>query len=238
MGVVPRVGAEDGHVRYAARHGMAELGSRLATGLDVRLSATVQAVQRRGRGWSVHWADSGRGPSRSMGADLVVMTAPVPQSAALLAGEASLPELAYAPTLSLLLALSGPSSVPPPGGVQLPDDPVWSWVGDNQARQVSTVPSVTMHTRPDVAAILWPEDDAALTARLMGAASPWLGGAGVVAYVLKRWLHATPVQPYPERCWVAPGGGLILAGDAFGGPRVEGAFLSGLAAAGAIAEVG
>ena len=97
-------------------------------------------------------------------------------------------------------------------------------------RQASTVPSVTMNTAvSDVAAICWPEDDAALRrpARRQERRLGVLGGAGVVAYVLKggAGFHATPVQPNPERCWVAPGGGLILVRDAFGGPRVEGAFL-------------
>jgi renalase len=72
-----------------------------------------------------------------------------------------------------------------------------------------------------------------LTSDLIDAAEPWLEAAGVVDARLHRWQYATPTEPYPERCLeVAPG--VVLAGDAFGGPRVEGAYLSGLAAAEAL----
>ena len=52
---------------------------------------------------------------------------------------------------------------------------------------------------------------------------------------MKRWRFATPRTIWPEPCWVASGmAPLALAGDAFAGPRVEGAVLSGLAAADAL----
>ncbi len=66
-------------------------------------------------------------------------------------------------------------------------------------------------------------------------ARPWLQDAEVLDVVLHRWRDATPNVAYPKRCWTARGGRLVLAGDAFGGSRVEGAFLSGLAAASAVA---
>ncbi len=43
---------------------------------------------------------------------------------------------------------------------------------------------------------------------------------------------ATPRTIWPEPCWVSDS--LALAGDAFAGPRIEGAAVSGLAAATAI----
>ena len=66
---------------------------------------------------------------------------------------------------------------------------------------------------------------------LLAAAAPYLG-SNVSHWRYHRWRYSNPVQIYPERFYgldqTPP---LALAGDAFGGPRVEGAFLSGHAAA-------
>ncbi len=147
-----------------------------------------------------------------------------------------IPELTYELTISLLVALAGAPEVPDPGGVQLDSDPLWSWIGDNQAKGASPAPALTLHTRADVAERKWADGDESLGAELLAAASPWLGQAKVVGASVHRWRYATPVDPYPERCYVACGGNLVFAGDAFGGPRAGGAFLSGLAAARAITE--
>ena len=50
---------------------------------------------------------------------------------------------------------------------------------------------------------------------------------------VKRWRYSGPVTPFPERYAVAAAhpGMLLFAGDGFGDSKVEGAFLSGLAAA-------
>ena len=47
-----------------------------------------------------------------------------------------------------------------------------------------------------------------------------------------RWKYAIPVDPPNERCFFDVAHGIVACGDWAGGPRVEGAFLSGLAAAG------
>lgn len=226
--------SDDGHPRFAAAHGMAELAARMSVGLDVRASVHVDSVQRAGLRWKVSWPATRRGPAGVIEADVVVLTAPIPQSAALVAGVATLPEVDYEPMISLLVALDDRPAISHPGGIQFDNDPTWSWVGDNVAKGVSALPAVTLHTRADVAVARWDEDDEALRDDLLLAAAPWLGAAKIVDVRLHRWRYATPVEPYPEPCLSQADGRLVFAGDAFGGPRIEGAFLSGRAAAAAV----
>ncbi len=226
--------SEDGHPRFAVANGMAALASRMSAGLDVRSSVHVDAVRSAGYHWSVTWPATERGAAGLIDADVIVLTPPAPQSAALVAGEAMIPDLAYEPMISLLVALDGRPSVPIPGGAQLSDDPTWSWVGDNVAKRVSTVPAVTLHTRADVAVSRWEEKDEFLTRDLVQAAAAWIKPAQITDVQLHRWRYATPVELQPEPCLVKADGCLVFAGDAFGGPRIEGAFRSGLAAADAV----
>jgi renalase len=51
-----------------------------------------------------------------------------------------------------------------------------------------------------------------------------------------RWRLALPVNPLPEKFLFDASQAIGLAGDWCGGPRVEGAYLSGLALAQAIAS--
>ncbi len=82
----------------------------------------------------------------------------------------------YDEMLALLCVLDRPSAVPSPGGLQLTDDPLLSFVGDNQQKGISPVPALTVHARPGCEATL---DDAA---RFIGAAS-------VVESRELRWRH-------------------------------------------------
>ena len=66
---------------------------------------------------------------------------------------------------------------------------------------------------------------------LLNLAAPYLGNK-IRRATLHRWRFAQPVEQHPERCFSIPlEAPLIFAGDAFGEPRVEGAVLSGMAAA-------
>ena len=230
--------SQDGHPRYAAGGGMAQLAALLAADLDVRQSVRVDAATSQPGGtWRVGWPAAHGHGAGSIIADALVVSAPAPQAAALLDGQASVPELAYAPALALMLALDRTPAIAWPGAVQLAHDATFTWVADNLAKGVSRVPSLTLHTRPDVAERLWPQDDAALLARLSASAAPWLGGARIVGAAVHRWRYAMPLRQYPERCALAADGRVVLAGDAFGEPRVEGAFLSGLAAAASLSPL-
>ena len=223
----------DGYPRYAVRGGMNALAKRLATGLDVRCPSMVFAVGRRVGGWDVMLDDGTHHLC-----DGLVLTCPVPQSFGLLVtAEVELPESLmrtdYDRTLCLLAVLDRPSQVPAPGGVQ--GVPGVTFAGDNQAKGVSAVPALTVHADPPWSKQWWDADRSAAETALLELAAAFIGSARVVEHQVKRWRFATPRTIWPEPCWVASGmAPLALAGDAFAGPRVEGAVLSGLAAADAL----
>ena len=52
-------------------------------------------------------------------------------------------------------------------------------------------------------------------------------GSGIRDWQLHKWRYSQAQTTYPFRFFDA-GGGLYLAGDSFGSPRIEGAVLSGL----------
>jgi renalase len=225
----------DGHPRYAAHGGMAALAAHLAAGLDVRTTTMVFAVRAGPGRWDVALDDGA-----ALSADALVLTCPVPQSASLLiTADAEIPaelrRLEYDRTIALLVALDGPSAVPPPGGHQAGEG-TFSFVADNHRKGVSTVPALTLHAHPAVSAEHWDDDANALEAWLLDAARPWFGSSAAVATRVERWRFATPRHVWPDPCWVAAAGPapVVMAGDAFAGPKVEGAALSGLAAAAAL----
>jgi len=220
---------DDGHPRYVARRGMASLAKYLATDLDVRTSSLVFGLMRHDSGWRITLDDAS-----AIDADAVVLTCPVPQSFALVANtDVELPNdllmTDYERTLGVLAVLDRESSVPAPGGLQNPDD-VFSWIGDNQQKGVSPVPAVTLHANPSWSLENWDAPHEVSHQRLLDAAQPYLGSAEVIVSQFKKWRFATPVRVWPDPQWVDESSSLVLAGDAFAGPKVEGAVTSGLSA--------
>jgi renalase len=222
----------DGHPRYVATGGMNSLAKDLAEGLDVACSTMAFAVRRESP-WTVVLDDGSR---RS--ADAVIVTTPLPQAFALLADAAvdldeSLMRTDYDRTIALLATLDRPPAIDHPGGVQGPSDEV-SFVADNAAKGVSAEPAITLHAAAGWSEANWDLDADRLLAPLVELAAPWLGDAEIVEAQVKKWRFATPRTVWPDPCWVSTDGGIVLAGDAFDGPRIEAAHNSGLAAAHAL----
>ncbi len=225
----------DGHPRYVATRGMNSLAKDLASGVDVQCSTMAFAI-RPGRGarWDVVIDDGTVRP-----ADAVIVTTPLPQAFALLVDadvdlDEALIRTDYDRTIALLAVLDRPATVGPTGGVQLPGDDV-SFVADNHAKGVSSLPAVTLHASPAWSEQRWDDDLETLRADLEELARPWLDDARVVESQVKKWRFATPRTPWPDPCWSSTDGSVVLAGDAFDGPRLEAAHNSGLAAAHALA---
>jgi renalase len=139
----------------------------------------------------------------------------------------------YDRTIALLATLDRPPAIDHPGGVQGPSDEV-SFVADNAAKGVSAEPAITLHAAAGWSEANWDLDADRLLAPLVELAAPWLGDAEIVEAQVKKWRFATPRTVWPDPCWVSTDGGIVLAGDAFDGPRIEAAHNSGLAAAHAL----
>ena len=228
----------DGHPRYRGTRGMTSIPKHLARDLDVRTGERAVHVGRGTEGWTVA-CESGETVSGSV----LLLTAPVPQSIALagsggyaLVGEARrrLEDVAYDPCLALMASLEGPSPVPEPGGVQIKDEPL-DWIGDNARKGISESPGVTIHAGPKWSRRHFESAEEDITEALLSFAGDLLGAdlaSATVATSLARWRYSWVTSSHPERCLVACGDPpLVFCGDAFGQPKVEGAALSGLAAA-------
>ncbi len=229
---------EDGYPRYRGVPGMDSIPAYLAAGLDVRVNRHVEAAAVVNDVWRLTL-----GGGDSIDGRALLLTPPLPLSLDLLAaGGCQLPEayraqfdsISYAPCLALLVELQEASKLPPPGGLQLHGEPI-TFIGDNRQKGVSPDSfAVTIHAGPQFSVEHWGTADQQVAELLLDAASYWLE-APVNAWTLERWQYSIPTDVVEQRTVQIPGRPqLLFAGDVFGGPRVEGAVLSGLAAADAL----
>lgn len=218
--------------RLIGRPTMNSLGRALAEGLPIAREAKVLAARRNGTGWTLEIEQQ---PPRC--ARTLVLTAPAPQSLALLAAggvalpsdlQSDLARLEYHPCLALLLVLAGPSAVPAEGLSFDEDGPV-RWIADNTQKGVASgVPAaVTVHLGRAFSAAHYTESETTLLPQVLPLIADLLGSP-VVHAALHRWKFSEPSVCHHEPCVWRPELGLGLAGDAFGGPKVEGAALSAL----------
>jgi renalase len=238
-------GGGDGHPRYMALGGMNTLAKYLASTLDVETGVRVTLVQSADEGWNVVGHDG-----RMWLSDVVLMSPPVPQSLEILdAGGVVLPPVdrhaleavSYARCLALLVHVDGQPDVPEPGGVQLSpdDDPTFSFIADNRRKGMSDGHTMTFHVHESLSIDRFDDDLASTTTFLLQEASRWIGHNNVVESYVHKWKFSRPIVSYPsESLMIAGQNGSLLGfmGDGFGGAKVEGAALSGLAVAEQIAH--
>lgn len=236
-GSIVASGMADGYPRYAVSGGFTAVPRHLARTLPVQTGVQITAVTPAATGWQAIDATGRRYHGRGL-----ILTAPVPQSLALLdaggvalnrADRAALERIAYAPCICGIFHVNGAVDLPEPGALQRPEAPI-SWIADNQRKGISPAARVlTVHAGPGLSRALWDEPDAvALAAVREGLRAFLAADAVIITEQLKRWRYALPTVLHPERTLIAQDlPPLACAGDAFGGPRIEGAALSGLAAA-------
>jgi renalase len=230
----------EGHSRWRGQPAMTAVPKYLARNLNILLEKQLVSVHRDSEGW-VAALDSGE----AVFAGAVVLTPPVPQSLALLDKEevdlptairTRLENLKYECCLAVMAVLDGPSHIPPPGGLALTEGPI-AWIADNQMKGVSATPAVTLHATAAFSLERWDRDRDESIRELLRSAKPWLGSE-VIEFQVHGWRYSKPIRIDERPCLIlSQSPPLVIAGDAFGGARVEGAALSGWSAAETIKRI-
>lgn len=221
-----------GHPRYVGVSGMTAVPKLLAENLDIRLNQRVGKINSSEGNWEVI---SENGDFYS--ADSLVLTAPVPQSLHMINNgnfkldekiRKELEDISYYPCIAVLLELNGPSAIPSPGGMNI-DDPIITWIADNKQKGISPdAVTLTIHTTPEFTDEYWEDDDKKISDVVINRTSEYLGSE-VLKVQVHRWRYSLPVKVAENNyLLVDKEPPLIFIGDAFGGGRVEGAFISGV----------
>ncbi|TGD95146.1 NAD(P)/FAD-dependent oxidoreductase [Methylobacterium nonmethylotrophicum] len=209
----------------------------LLAGLDVQCGRAVGRLVREDRRWRLAEAD---GAALAGGAAFtaVLLTCPAPQSLALLAGAGldlpGLAEVRYAPCWTLMLAHDGPPPLDGPVRENRDPDATIAWVAQDGAKPGREGATVVVQAAPAWSRAHLEEDAADIAERLLDALRdlPDVAGPVTVGHrAAHRWRYARVERAIGEPCLYAPGTGLGFAGDGCLGPRVESAYLSGLALA-------
>jgi len=229
---------DDATERYVGVPGMNEVCRHLAVGLDVLPDTLVVHLDRYEWAWRLT-ADDGTDLGRF---DAVVVTAPGPQTAALLTDAApGLSErvagVEMAPCWAVMVGF-GESIELGFDGAFVYDSPL-SWVARNTSKPGRpSDESWVLHGSPEWSAEHLELDAEIAAHRLTDAFRHAVGRdlPAPVHLVAHRWRFALPIRPLPEPCLFDRELALAACGDWAGGPRVEGAYLSGCAAAARLLE--
>lgn len=235
IGTPAQPAQSDGHPRYQGTGGMAAIAKHLARGIDVRTRQRVVKLKQSSNSWT-----AGLESGQIIDADALIVTTPIPQALDLLdLGGTELPDesreqldrMKYHPCIALMVSLDQPSLIPEPGALRFEEGPL-SFICDNRIKGISPdATAVTVHASATFSREHWGVSESTAIEFLLRQAQPWLSGPPRVA-VLHRWRFSMPVEAYPAPFLHVQGRApLLFAGDIFNGPRVEGAALSGMAAA-------
>lgn len=238
----------DRHPRFACGRGMTSIAKELATQLNsdqLHLEHKITSIRRIQNTWALEIVNRDSIIETILAKNILV-TVPVPQAAQLFADvhlAASCDRIGqqidFAPCLALMVivdAQTAAETFPPPGGKKFVSD-ILSWGADNHHKGISPLPgAITLHATPEFSRRKFDCRPETVAQEMLKAAG--INPAAAKAnWQLKKWRYATPTHPKSTgfHCLDSTET-VILAGDAFAGAKVEGAWMSGLLAASHLIE--
>jgi len=218
---------------YCGVKGTRGIAQYLAEDLDVQTGTKAIEVS-----YDKKWLVKTEDDDHQYQGDMLVMTSPMPQSLSLLdASLMALPldirfaleKIEYDKCITVLALLEQPSSIPAPGGISLEHDSL-AWLADNHQKEISPDGyAITLQATPKFSDEYWSSDDAEIVYKLVTAGADYLDSP-VIKYQVHRWRYSQPRTFYSESCLILSELPLVMAGDAFVAPSIEGAVISGMAA--------
>ncbi|MDY7108837.1 MAG: FAD-dependent oxidoreductase [Planctomycetota bacterium] len=221
--------------RYVGVPGMNAIATRLAEDLDITLQTRITELAREADAWRL--ADES-GPIAGA-FDVLIVALPAAQAAELIGGLSDLAESARACTIAPCWAVMLGFDRPPTTGFDgafVHDSPL-SWIACNSSKPGrGAAESWVLHAGP-----AWSEahlEDARETVvTALTDAFEQVAGLGPLRPVhadAHRWRYALPPEPLGAGALWDADKRIAVCGDWCHGARIEGAFLSGLSAAGVV----
>ena len=236
-----RIGAWDGNgiqaagaddERWVGLPGMCGLGRMLAEDLSIRLETRVIAPRRDGDAWLL--LDD---QANELGCfDRVVIAAPAPQAAELLADASALATEAarvrYAPCWTAMIGFDTPVELPW-DGLFVNQGPL-GWIANDGAKPGRGEPVSVLHANADWSRRHLELDQEAVVATLLEAFAAIVGRPlpAVAWSRAHRWLYSLADNPLDTDCLWDGDLGIGACGDWCRRARIEGAWLSGEALVG------
>jgi len=224
--------------RYVGLPGMGALVRSLATPLDVRFGHAVTRVAHDGRRWTAE-----RNGTDIAHADIIALALPAPELPALFHGatpatlQETIAPVRYAPCWALMMGFTQPLDLPY-DGIRIDDDMLaWAARDNTKPGRVMVDESWVVHASPGwSAAHANDTTEQALHAMHARFAEAFPGTPEPDLMAAHLWPHALVEQSAGLPCHWDAATRLGACGDWCEGPRVEAAFLSGVALAAKIAE--
>ncbi len=232
--------------RFVAAPTMNAIAKHLAHGINVQVQTRVAKVSPAGRS-SVQlgaqaielFDESGN----SLGQfDRLIVSAPAEQTVELLEefpdlGQ-SISKIKMNPCWATMVAFDKHKPITDQWAGAFLHDSFLSWASRNNTKpgRKQDVEHFVIHANPDWTAQHW-EYDSAKVAETMLAEFFRVTGVPPQPHIhlqSHRWKYAIPIAPIEARCFTDESSVVVACGDWASGSRVEGAFLSGMAAAGRV----
>ncbi len=216
----------DGQKKVSARGGMTSLAKDLAADLDVRVSRKLVRLERIGKEWSAFFE-----AGEALRAETVVLTSPLPQALEILTAsglkfDSQLSQRVYAKALVALV--EAPVHLDFPIGSRgfwsQPTDHIFS-ISDQKVKGVSPVAADTVVMTPAFSEANFGQSDEQNLELIRIEILKLSAAFFCQSMDLKKWRYSHPLLRCDDGfAEVQPS--LYLAGDAFGGPSLNGAFAS------------
>ena len=224
--------------RYRGTEGMTSPAKVLIREFTVETNFFVNRVEGKDQKWLI---SERNGEGRKLIADHLVVTIPSVQLLELFERSSyrldentmkSICSIRHTRCLAILGIMDRSSVLNKPGTLTHPVPDI-DWISDNQVKGVSKEPACTIHASDEYSQKFWDSPDSQRVPHLISIAEQHLK-VKIKLWTSHRWGFAKPVVTFGSSHWHSQERALTLAGDSFGGERIEKAAMSGWEAADSI----